>query len=184
AVEAGFDPVTAPWPRSPASVTASSAASFTVALSALTNGWPFATVIVSVDGEVSPSPSVIVYFITSPPALCSSLFPYTTLFRSNVSTPCAPVTVEPTAPLQAIEAMPAAHAVSLLSTLQVTVCPDGAELPSTCAVGTSSTIEIDTVEVEVLPTPSVTVKVNTSRPGSVLLPLLASGEVWYGAVSV
>src|SRR2546430_1445508 len=95
-----------------------------------------------------------------------------------------PVPVEPTAPLQAIEAMPSAPAVSLLSTLPVTVCPDGADWPSTCAVGTSSTIEIDTVEVEVLPTPSVTVKVNTSRPGSVLLPLLADREGRYGGVSV
>ena len=60
AVSDGFEPVTVPGPRSPGSVTVSSAASFTVALSALIDGWPLATVIVSVEGEVSPSPSVIV----------------------------------------------------------------------------------------------------------------------------
>ena len=59
-VKDGFEPVTVPWPRSPGSVTVSSAASFTVALAGLTDGWPFVTVIVSVEGEVSPSPSVIV----------------------------------------------------------------------------------------------------------------------------
>ncbi len=59
AVEDGVDPVTAPAPRSPGFVAVSSAASSTVALAGATSGWPFATVIVSVEGEVSPSPSVI-----------------------------------------------------------------------------------------------------------------------------
>ena len=88
------------------------------------------------------------------------------------------------APAQAIDAIPSAPAVSFVSTLPVTVWPDSAEFTSTCAVGTSSMIEIDTVEVEVLPRPSVTVKVKTSRAGSVLGPLLASGVVSNGEVSV
>ena len=56
--------------------------------------------------------------------------------------------------------------------------------PTAVTLGTSSMIEIDTVEVAVLPRPSVTVKVKTSRAGSVLGPLLASGVVSNGEVSV
>src|SRR5260370_26970081 len=50
--------------------------------------------------------------------------------------------------------------------------------------GTSSLMLIEIVEVEVLPNPSVTVKLNTSLPVSMLVPLLASGVVSNGLVSV